>query len=473
MKNILYKIIRDVDKYLLKETGVYQIKNKNNNKVYIGSTSGRFSKRLTSHIRELIQNRHHSKHLQNCFNQNPNFEYFEISILEVCSPDKCIEREQIYLDLYKSYDDKFGYNISPTAASCLGIKKTKDEKMMIFERIRELTDEQIIKIFNLRNELKLNNEEISKIIGVSKNQVASILTRCEKYKYVKEKYNLKLENKHQKKFTKEDMVVIHDLYENQKMSINEISKLTGFEIIPLRHAIYNESIYKNEKEGLVFNVDKNRKSKIKINRKKGIKINKIIIKEEIIKNIFELKHISNLSNKDICEKLKIKSKELDLILSFRYQRRRYNQIYLDLKTKYNLRQRKNLLTEEDIINIFTDYNSGQYLIEELNEKYNYNNTGLLLSNGKRLSEYYQNIITNNKLAVNKSLTKNIHVKSNLIVDRNKERSKKYKLIDPSGVEYIIKNLSEFCIDKDLYPENLSRVSKSGKKYKGWSCTCLD
>lgn len=53
MINILCKIIRDVDKHLLKESGVYQIKNKNNNKVYIGSTSGRFSKRLTSHIREL------------------------------------------------------------------------------------------------------------------------------------------------------------------------------------------------------------------------------------------------------------------------------------------------------------------------------------------------------------------------------------------------------------------------------------
>lgn len=57
MINILYKIIKDVDKCLLKESGVYQIKNKNNNKIYIGSTSGRFSKRLTSHIRELIENR--------------------------------------------------------------------------------------------------------------------------------------------------------------------------------------------------------------------------------------------------------------------------------------------------------------------------------------------------------------------------------------------------------------------------------
>jgi len=53
MINILCKIIRDVDKNLLRESGVYQIKNKNNNKVYIGSTSGRFSKRLTKFIKSI------------------------------------------------------------------------------------------------------------------------------------------------------------------------------------------------------------------------------------------------------------------------------------------------------------------------------------------------------------------------------------------------------------------------------------
>ena len=54
--------------------------------------------------------------------------------------------------------------------------------MIIFERMRELTDEQIIEIFNLRNEYKLSNEKISKVMGISKNNVASILTKNEKYK---------------------------------------------------------------------------------------------------------------------------------------------------------------------------------------------------------------------------------------------------------------------------------------------------
>lgn len=473
MINILCKIIRDVDKHLLKESGVYQIKNKNNNKVYIGSTSGRFSKRLTSHIRELIEYRHHSKHLQNCFNKNPNFEYFEISILEVCSSDQCLEREQFYLDLYKPYDDKFGYNISPTAVSCLGIKKSEEEKIIIFERMRKLSDDQVIEIFNLRNELKLNNEEISKIIGISKNYISSVLTRSEKYKYVKEKYNLKLEVKHNKKFNREDVLKIFDLYENQRLSIMDIKSLTSFETIPLRHLICNDNLYREEKDGLIFNVEKNRKNKIyKINRKSGYKINKNIIDEKKIYDFFEMKYVLNLTNNDIYEKLKINLREVDLISSFSYQRRKYNQIYLDIKTKYRLRKSKITLSDEDIKNIFEDYNSGEYLIEDLNKKYNFNDVGIILSNSKRLSKHYKEIIEKNNLIVNKRITKNSEFKSKSIIDRNKNRSKTYKLITPDGEELIVKNLSEFCKDKELDPANLSRISKNGKLYKKWRCICL-
>ena len=473
MRNILYEIIREEDKHLLTQKGVYQIKNKENNKVYIGSTSLKFSKRLTAHIRELIENRHHSTHLQNSFNQSKNFEKFEISILEICEPEFCIESEQKWIDFYQSYNDKFGYNISPTAGSCRGIKKSKEDKIKLFEKLRELTDEQIIEIFNLRNNLKFSNNEISKRIGISPNQVSSILTRPEKYQYTKEKYSLFLEEKN-KKFTKEDVVNINELYENKKLNINEISKLTGFHSNHLKHLINNKNIYKIEKEGLIFNIEKKRKNKIfKIERKKGIKMNKKILSKEIVFETFNLKYNSNLINQEICEKLSITQKEIELILTFRYQRRKYNQIYLDLKTKYDLRKKKNTLTEQDIINIFEDYNSGDYLIEDLSVKYDYNDIGVLFSNRRGLSSYYQEIIQRNDLKVNKSLTKNIEMKSEAITNRNKQRSKSYKLTDPSGKEIIIKNLAEFCKGTDLDPANFSRVAKNGKKYKGWKCQCLD
>jgi hypothetical protein len=291
--------------------------------------------------------------------------------------------------------------------------------------------------------------------------------------YVKEKYDLKLEIKHEKKFTKEDIKIIHELYENQKLSIKDILSITSYEVTPLKHVIYNENLYKEEKNGLVFNVENHRKNKIyKIVRKKGYKINKNILKEETIYDVFELKYNSSVNNKDISEKLQIKLKEVDLILTFRYQRRKYNQIYLDIKTKYRLRQNKITLSEEDIKNIFEDYNSGEYLIEDLNKKYNFNDVGIILSNSKRLSEKYKEIIEKNNLIVNKSRSKNRELKSTSITERNKSRSKTYKLITPNGEELIVKNLSEFCKDKELDPANLSRISKNGKLYKKWRCICL-
>jgi hypothetical protein len=39
-------------------------------------------------------------------------------------------------------------------------------------------------------------------------------------------------------------------------------------------------------------------------------------------------------------------------------------------------------------------------------------------------------------------------------------------------ELIVKNLSEFCKDKELDASNLSRISKNGKLYKKWRCICL-
>jgi hypothetical protein len=147
-------------------------------------------------------------------------------------------------------------------------------------------------------------------------------------------------------------------------------------------------------------------------------------------------------------------------------------MYLEIKTKYNLRETRTTLNEQDIINIFTDYNSGEYLIEDLNEKYKFCDIGPILNNG-RSSQYYKDIIKKNNLKINKQSTKNHVLKSKSITERNIKSSKTYKLTDPDGNEIIIKNLEQFCRGKNLHPANLSRISKNGKKYKGWKCLCLD
>ena len=93
--------------------GVYAIKNKMNNKVYIGSSINILN-RWKKHENELNRNRHHSEHLQYAWNKYGK-ENFEFMILEECSEENVREREQYYIDYYTSYDAEYGYNISETA----------------------------------------------------------------------------------------------------------------------------------------------------------------------------------------------------------------------------------------------------------------------------------------------------------------------------------------------------------------------
>jgi len=93
--------IKEVKSYW--ETGVYQIKNVVNDKVYIGSAVY-LKRRLNTHRNLLGKNQHHCKQLQEEWNQfGP--EVFIFDILENCKIETRIEREQYYMDLLIN-DDK-------------------------------------------------------------------------------------------------------------------------------------------------------------------------------------------------------------------------------------------------------------------------------------------------------------------------------------------------------------------------------
>lgn len=103
-------------------SGVYAIINNSHQKVYIGSAR-HISKRLNLHRHELIRNCHSNRHLQRSFNKCPESLCVEI-IEEFPSFDKdrLLSREQFWMDFYRSWERHTGYNISPTAESCAGIK---------------------------------------------------------------------------------------------------------------------------------------------------------------------------------------------------------------------------------------------------------------------------------------------------------------------------------------------------------------
>lgn len=103
-------------------TGVYVIRNLVNGKIYIGSSSISIKERWYRHIASLRRNKHQNKYLQYAWNKYGESN-FEFKVLMYCSKETTLENEQKYLDKYKSYDSKIGYNLYRNARSPLGTKK--------------------------------------------------------------------------------------------------------------------------------------------------------------------------------------------------------------------------------------------------------------------------------------------------------------------------------------------------------------
>ena len=271
----------------------------------------------------------------------------------------------------------------------------------------------------------------------------------------------------------ENIKQIYQLYEIEKKSISDIEKISELSKSIITHLIKKENLYKEQKEelGIKFNYEIGRKSLLKKETlpKERKKIIKDIISEETIREIFKHKYINNKEDKDIIDFYSLKKKDYNFIIECKYQLRKYNQVYIELKTTYDLRKRKNSLSGEEIINIFNDYNSGNYLIEELNIKYNYHDTGLILNKNPKIGQYYIDIINKLELNAEHENSKNRKIRSEVMSEKNIKRSKKWKLIDPNGGEIIINNLDNYCKDKDLYSGNLVKIKNTEKTYKGWKC----
>jgi group I intron endonuclease len=102
-------------------SGIYQIRNLINGKRYIGSAKS-FKVRWGKHLSDLKLSKHHSVYLQRSWNTH-GAESFEFKILEVCSLDSLVDREQSWLD-----EAKPEYNICMVAGNCLGVKQSDETK---------------------------------------------------------------------------------------------------------------------------------------------------------------------------------------------------------------------------------------------------------------------------------------------------------------------------------------------------------
>jgi len=114
-------------------SGIYKIVNKTNGKFYLGSSKSIHS-RWSQHKKELRNNCHHSRYLQNAWNKYGE-DAFSFEIYELINVEELIIKEQYYLDSLKPYDETIGYNILPTAGGGDTISKNPNREAII-EKLR-------------------------------------------------------------------------------------------------------------------------------------------------------------------------------------------------------------------------------------------------------------------------------------------------------------------------------------------------
>jgi group I intron endonuclease len=129
------------------QTGVYSIFNKINNKQYVGSASVSFKRRWGLHRCLLNLGTHGNKHLQSAWTKYGE-DSFSFVVLERCPPEKCVAREQFWIDKLNAANPLFGYNISPKAGSCLGMKLTQEQRLKIGKALkgRVFSQETLLKM---------------------------------------------------------------------------------------------------------------------------------------------------------------------------------------------------------------------------------------------------------------------------------------------------------------------------------------
>lgn len=163
--------------------GVYCIENIANNKKYIGSSLNIF-RRWGDHKTHLKHNKHHSYKLQRawCKYSNDKFKFYIIE--EFFGIDKDLRKlEQYYLDLFKSYDFRFGYNVN---SNSLHPEVKPTEYQDIIDGKFKVSQEQFDEIIYYLSNTKISIPNISKITKVQYRTIYQIYFKQNYFNVVKD-----------------------------------------------------------------------------------------------------------------------------------------------------------------------------------------------------------------------------------------------------------------------------------------------
>ncbi len=172
----------------LNRSGIYEIVNVVNGKRYIGSSIN-LKNRKMYHWKALRNNdrKRACPKLLNAWNKYGESKFVFNVIEYVDDKNKLINREQYWLDYYKTYERGVGYNVAPIAGSCYGCHHSQEAISKIREKaigntrsrgeknhFSILTQSRVSEIKKLLEEDNLRMQDIADIYNVSVSCISSI-----------------------------------------------------------------------------------------------------------------------------------------------------------------------------------------------------------------------------------------------------------------------------------------------------------
>ena len=116
-------------------SGIYCIICIDNDKWYIGSSSNIYN-RISVHKKELKKNKHPNKYLQESWNKYGIIK-FEFYVIEYCNKKELLEREQFYVNLYKTHYSLYGFNQAKIISGNSGYSFTEEQRKKVSDGLKK------------------------------------------------------------------------------------------------------------------------------------------------------------------------------------------------------------------------------------------------------------------------------------------------------------------------------------------------
>lgn len=228
----------------LEYSGIYCIINIINNKRYIGSSKN-IKRRLQIHRAELRHNWHSNSHLQRAWNKygEKSFEYY---VIEACSDDILLDREQYYIDTLKpEYNMNLIVTIPPVMTKEVRQKLSETRKRKIQNGEIPITHNKHVYQYDLEGHYIREFKSIRKAAKFN-NIHNSLIHRCLngkygqgggfQWSYTKEE-KLNPFHKNTQKPTRKKVIVYNDTEYYEFKNAKECAEFFHKHIITVRDAI--------------------------------------------------------------------------------------------------------------------------------------------------------------------------------------------------------------------------------------------